>query len=230
MRRLHQISEHSHSEACLCQDFRISLVQLRSFLCLLHGTHSGLLLGIESTRLHLALLLEASDQVLVRPAVLVREISKPAELALGADAQDLEATRDHHALLAVIRMRNALEGFEPVKCGGSARRLVGNHAADGAPEDLGRRPVVKWAMLWVRVHLLAPELGKLELVAEEGARDVNVFRAHADDLLSIEKFFGQCRREAPQEVAPAINDNLCLERHAFGITHAPFPRAGSERA
>merc|ERR1719183_2118897 len=55
---------------------------------------------------------------------------------------------------------------QPVERSSSSWGLVGNHASDGAPQNLRRGPIMERAMLWVRVHPLAPEFCKLELVPE----------------------------------------------------------------
>merc|ERR1719272_1477290 len=103
------------------------------------------------------------------------------------NAENLQGIGNDHSLLAVIGMRDALICPQPVKCRGSTWSLVWHHATDGPPEDLGGGTVVEGALLWVGVHPLAPELGKLQLVSEEGARDVDVLSANADHLLTIEE-------------------------------------------
>merc|ERR1719272_2677282 len=110
-------------------------------------------------------------------------------------------------------MGNALIGLQPVKSGSSTGCLVRDHAANGAPEDLGWGPVMERALLWVRVHLLAAELGKLQLVAEEGARDVDILRADTDHLLAIEQLLGESGRETAKKMAATVHHDLRLERH-----------------
>ena len=59
--------------------------------------------------------------------------------------QHPQRLRHYHPLLMVVRRRDALEGLEALERSGATRGLVGQHAADGAPEHLGRVAVVPWA-------------------------------------------------------------------------------------
>lgn len=78
------------------------------------------------------------DDILVLPANLVAETADGAVLAAGLQTQDPESLGDDHLLLLVVRGRDTLEDLEALKGGGTAGRLVGNHAADGLVEDAGR--------------------------------------------------------------------------------------------
>lgn len=77
------------------------------------------------------------DNVLVLPANLVAETADGAVLAAGLQSQDTEGLGNNHLLLLVVRGRDTLEDLEALKGGGTARGLVGNHAADGLVEDPG---------------------------------------------------------------------------------------------
>ena len=65
--------------------------------------------------------------------------------------------RDDHLLDLVVRRRAAVEDLHAVEGGLATRGLVGEHAADGAPEDLGRPAEVELAALGVCKVLLAEE-------------------------------------------------------------------------
>mmetsp|Transcript_9102 Transcript_9102/g.20621 ORF Transcript_9102/g.20621 Transcript_9102/m.20621 type:complete len:214 (-) Transcript_9102:22-663(-) len=193
------------------------------------GLLLGLLLGlgrrhlalVEGQALDLALVLEAGDEVLVLPAHLLGEVAELAEAALGPQAEHLEARGEDHALLLVVGVRDALEGLEAVQRGGAARGLVRDHAADAAPEDLGGGAEVVEAPARVGVHVLAPEVRVLQLVAVERARDVDVLRAHADHVLAVEQLLAERRGQAAQQVAAAVHDDLLLEGHGWQDT-CPF--------
>ena len=126
---------------------------------------------MEGLRLDLPLLLEAVDDILVTPADLVgealisrlilREMCRKtethldrAELASWLQPQHPQRLRNHHLLLAVVRRGHALEELQALEGGGAAGGLVGDHAADGAVEDLGRRAEVEGAGLF-GVHNVA---------------------------------------------------------------------------
>merc|ERR1719352_2078302 len=113
-------------------------------------------------------------------------------------------------------MRNAFIGPQSVKCCSTSGRLVRHHTTNGAPKDLGWGLVMQRAMFGVGVHPLPPELGKLELVPEQGAGNVDVLRANADDSLSIEKLLSHGGCQTAEEVAATINNNFCFEGHRPG--------------
>merc|ERR1719341_1216664 len=103
---------HSSCEPSRFEDLLILLRDLHllaGFFTLASGVT---LLLEESLTLDLALILEAFDQVLVLPSEFTRQISEPAEAALGLQTKDLEGLRDHHPLLAIIRVRDALKALQ----------------------------------------------------------------------------------------------------------------------
>jgi hypothetical protein len=77
------------------------------------------------------------NDVLVLPAKLVSETADSAVLAAGLQPQHPQGLGNDNALLLVVWGRNALKRLQAVQSGGTAGGLVGNHAADGAPEHLG---------------------------------------------------------------------------------------------
>ena len=69
-------------------------------------------------------------------------------LATGLQTQYPESLRDNHALLSVVGRRDALEQLEALQSSRAAGSLVGNHATDGAVEDLGGSAVMEGAGLF----------------------------------------------------------------------------------
>ena len=174
---------------------------LLGHLGVLHAGGAGLgnldLALVEGLALHLPLGLQGGDDVLVLPANLEEEelkngtnrLSNPimpveikylvSEPAQGAEppavlqAENLEGGGDHHLLLAVVRGRHALEGLEPLQSGLATLGLVGRHATDGAPEDLGGRAEVEGSTAGLHVTPLLEEVEVLQLVAVEVAAHVD---------------------------------------------------------
>jgi hypothetical protein len=60
-----------------------------------------------------------------------------------------------------------------------ARRLVRDHAADGAPEDAGRGAVVDGAVRGLGVHPLAEEAEEPALLARQAAGEGHLLAAQA---------------------------------------------------
>mmetsp|Transcript_36410 Transcript_36410/g.73412 ORF Transcript_36410/g.73412 Transcript_36410/m.73412 type:complete len:215 (+) Transcript_36410:136-780(+) len=171
------------------------------------------LLLVEREALDLPLLLEALDQILVLPANLLRQVAELATAALGLQAEHLQAAREHHALLLVVGVRDALEALQPVKRSSSTSGLVRDHAADATPEDLGRSAEVVHPPSGVGVHVLPLEVGVLELVPVQRTRDLDVLSADAYDVLTVQQLLGKSGSQAPEQVATAVHNDLLLERH-----------------
>lgn len=87
------------------------------------------------------------------------------------------------------------------------RGLVGEHSADGAPEDTRRSLVVEGTLTRVGVHALAEEVSPEHLVTEERTRDVKLLGADANNALTVEELLGDKSSKATDEVALAVNDN-----------------------
>ena len=83
-------------------------------------------------------------------------------LAGGVGAQDAQRLRDDGALDLVVRVGDALKHLEALHGGGPALGLVGEHAADDAPDHARRRAVVDRTALGVGVGALAQELEELD--------------------------------------------------------------------
>lgn len=89
------------------------------------------------------------------------------------------------------------------------------HAADDAPEDLRGRAVVEGTVAGVGVRALAQEGQILELVAVQGAADVDALAADRNDLLSRQELLGDGRGQTTQQVSSAVNNHLLLEHFWF---------------
>lgn len=116
---------------------------------------------VEDSGLLLALVLEASNQLVVTPAHLGREVAEAGELAAGVGAEDLQRGRDDGALGLVVRRGDALKHLQALHGGGTAARLVREHTADHTPHHARRRAVVDGTTLRVGVGALAQKLKKL---------------------------------------------------------------------
>lgn len=127
-------------------------------LLLLQGL--DLVLVVDGT-LSLALLLELGQHSLVLPADLVGEAAQSAKVATGLEAEDAQGGRDDHALHRVVRLGDALKDLEALHGGGTARRLVGQHAADGAEKDARGRTVMEGTVGGVGERTLAQKLAVL---------------------------------------------------------------------
>lgn len=85
------------------------------------------------------------DDILVLPAELVTQTTDGAVLAAGLQPEDAESLGNDDALHVVVGLRDTLEGLKTLHGGGATGGLVGNHAADGAPEHLGGSAEVEGA-------------------------------------------------------------------------------------
>merc|ERR1719437_311502 len=101
----------SSSEAGGLQDLLVLGGQLHLLQLRLPGALAGHLLLVEGLALHLTLALQALDQLGVLPAELAGQVAELAEAALRAQAQHLQGLRDDNTLLAVVRVRDALEAL-----------------------------------------------------------------------------------------------------------------------
>ena len=77
------------------------------------------------------------NNILVRPSNLVAQSANGAVLAAGLQPQYPQRLGDNNALLLVVGSGDTLEGLQALESRFTAGGLVGNHAADGAPEHLG---------------------------------------------------------------------------------------------
>ena len=141
-----------------------------------------------------------------------------------------ESLRDDHALLAIVGGRNALKQLEALKSSRAAGSLVGDHAADGPVENLGRCAVVEGAgffgvdnVAFVEEVVVAQLRNQCKsscemrpnsvnwyvthLVTEEAARDVNLLAPHNDNLLAVQNLLGDNRGQPAKKMALAINDD-----------------------
>ena len=89
-----------------------------------------------------ALALHLGHQLLLAPAHLRGQVSQGAELAEVTQLDASHSIRHAESLLGIVRSGHSFEDFEATHGDGTACSLVGDHAADGAPEDTGGRAVV----------------------------------------------------------------------------------------
>lgn len=85
------------------------------------------------------------------------EQKRGGHLSPGVEPEDPQGRGHYHALLAVVRGRDALEHLEPVQGQGAPLGLVGHHAPHRAPEDLARGTEVVRPTLGVHIAALAQE-------------------------------------------------------------------------
>lgn len=68
---------------------------------------------------------------------------------------------------------------------------------------------MEWATARVGVVTKLAEVGVLDLVTDEGARDADLIATNDDDLLSSKKLLGNNRGKATKKVVAAVdNDSL----------------------
>lgn len=179
--------------------------------------------------LSLALLLNLGQHGLILPADLVGEAAQSAKVATGLEAEDAQSTRDHHALHRVVRLGDALKDLETLHGGGTARRLVRKHAANGAEKDARGRTVMEGTVGGVGERALAQKLAVLYYTAkdgsimgnwrhasasflitlgtEEGARHVELLATDHDDALAREDLLSHDGGQATEEVTLSVNNN-----------------------
>lgn len=126
-----------------------------------------LLLGVVSSRANLALVLESLDESVVLPAVVVGEISETAEVATRLETEVADGLRDNHALDAIVRVGDSLEGLQAVESVGTTLGLVRDHTTDSAPEDSGGSTVVDNSVAGVDVTTLLEEISELDCEGEK---------------------------------------------------------------
>jgi len=167
---------------------------------------------MEGAAPHLPLVLELLDKLIVTPPDSGGEVAQTAELAAGLQTEIAQRARDHHALHLIKRMRHTLEHLETTESVSASLGLVGDHATHSAPENARRLPEVERTATRVGVRSLRQEQVKFELVAKEGARDVEVLSTNANNFASIEELLGEVRCQSAEQMATAINNNGLL-RH-----------------
>merc|ERR1719206_18692 len=119
----------------LCQGTRAEVTELLMSIGLDNFLEGSNLLG--------DLGVQCGHNALVLPADLVSEPAKGAEPPSVLQPQNLKSRGDDHQLLLVIGRGHTLEGLQPLQSVLATLGLVGGHATDGAPEDLGWCPEVE---------------------------------------------------------------------------------------
>lgn len=139
-----------------------------------------------------------------------------------------QSLRNDHPLLPVVWWRYTLIQLKAFQGSGSSCGFVGNHATNGTVKNLRGCSVVEGARLfWIHdvafvEEVVVAELQKVTsimysvakssnlgssgmyLVAEEAARDINLFAPDNDNFLSAENLFGDYGGESTQEMALSI--------------------------
>ena len=170
-----------------------------------------LLLLVELSRLGLASLLAGLEDGLAGPPEVGRELAEDGELAVGGKTESAEGLGDHNTLLGVIGRGDAVEHAETLEGLHPAGGLVGEHATDGALEDLGGAALVVGATAGVGVALLVHEGAEFDLVPVERARDLEGLAADSHDLLPAEELLGDNGSSTAHEVAAEVNDDGLFE-------------------
>ena len=187
----------------------------RSNLLVAHGLGaSSLLLLLESVELlglGLAVLFELLDKALLGPASDNSEVAEAAVFTVRLQSEHLEGFGNNDALLVVVGEGNTLEDLQATESGGALGGLVGQHSTDHLPEDAGGSFPVFEAAARVGVNAVVHGLLTSELVAEEGAGNVNSLRADHNDALATDELLGNNTGKAAHEVAATINDNFLFE-------------------
>ena len=116
---------------------------------------------------------------------------------------------------------DAVERLEALHRALAAVRLVGDHTPDAAVEDAGGRAEVEGAVGGVGVGALAQFVEELELVAVEGAGDVDVLAAHAHDALAVQQLLGHDGRGRGRERDAAGPDAVQAVRLRVVVPDCP---------
>ena len=98
----------------------------------------SLLLGVVSSGLDLASLLQTGDDVLVFPANFVTQSANSGVLSAGLKSKNTEGLWNNNTLLTVIRRGNTLKDLQALHGSSTTSGLVGNHTTDSLVEDAGR--------------------------------------------------------------------------------------------
>jgi len=160
----------------------------------------------------LSLRFQLFNNILVLPTGVSAQITQQAEISEVLESDDLKGRGDDLSLSGVIRGGDTFEDLELTKGGGTSGSFMGKHASDGSPEDSGGGSVMDDTSSGVVDHLLSHEFRELDLVSEEGARDVDSFGSDDDDSLSAEEFLGDDGSESSEQMALGV-DNDFLFKH-----------------
>ena len=95
---------------------------------------------------------------------------------------------------------------------------MGDHAADGAPEDAGRGTIMEGALRRVGIGPLAQELHVAGVVTRQAARDHELLASHHDHLLARKQLLGHNRGQPAEQVPTAVDDHLLgVEGHPCAV-------------
>lgn len=176
---------------------------------------SGLLLLIERSSLDLALGFKRVHDLSVLPAAAGGEVTENSEGAVGAKAENAKRFREHHLLHLVVRVGHTVEHLEASHGSLAAGGLVGDHAPDRPPEDLGRSVKVNGAALGVGGRALPQKVFEFDFVAVKVSADVQLLAANDNNPLSSEEFLRDNGREAAKKVATAVDGDGLFKHFAI---------------
>jgi hypothetical protein len=128
-------------------------------------------------------------------------------LATGLKLQDTESRGDDHALHLVVGRGNTFEKLDTVKSCSTASGLVSDHTTESLVEDAGGGAEVEWTTVGVDNATLVKVSVVLQLVTEEATRDVELFAADNDNLLSIEGLLSNDGSKTTEKMTLAVDDN-----------------------
>ena len=181
-----------------CGEFLSQLLhfgKLNSFS--FNGVVQFLLLVEVFLRSLLALLFELLDDGSVGPADGGGQFLEEAVFAVATEPDDTEGGGNASPLALGVGMRGAFENFQTLEGGFAAGGLVGQHTANGTPEEAGRcLEVVGSTTTWVLVVGFVQKLHIIGFAAEERARENELFDADDNDALSAEELFSDVGGES----------------------------------
>merc|ERR1719495_505251 len=126
--------------------------------------HLGL---VVDSILGLALLLKSIDDWLVLPSGFVGQTSDLAVLTTGFQLEDSKGGRDHHSLLTIVRVRDAIKNLQLVERFHSSLSLVRDHPPHHLEETLAGSTEMVRTLRRFRVHPFPEVLQHLQLVPVE---------------------------------------------------------------
>lgn len=167
------------------------------------------------SRLSTALVLELVDDASVFPSDFGGEAAQNSVRSVRVEAKSAESSGDDHALNLVEGGRDTLEDLETLESFLTLDSSVGEHATDDAVEDATRGAVVDGTTSRVGAHGLVQVGLELQLVAREGARDVDTLAADSHNLLAAKQFLGNSGSQTTQQVSAAVNHHTFLEHLVY---------------
>lgn len=172
----------------------------------------GLLVGVPGSRANETLVLETSDDIFVLPADLRAESREDGVRATRAEADSAEGLGKDNALDLVVRRRDTFEDLQAVESGSTTGSLVGEHTADGTPQDLRWGTEVEGTGARVGVLPLVEESMIFDAVAKRGARNADALGTDGNNLLAVQELLGDDGSQTSKHVILTINDDSLKEK------------------